>query len=49
VLTVLMFAGVGALLSLRKSWKRTWPREAALRAGLVKKTEDAAEVYATTA
>jgi NNP family nitrate/nitrite transporter-like MFS transporter len=48
VLTVLMFAGVGALLSLQKSWKRTWPREAAMRAGLLK-TEDAAEVYAATA
>jgi hypothetical protein len=51
VLTVLMFAGVAALLSLQKSWKRTWPRDAALRAGLLKKTqqEDAAEVYAATA
>ncbi len=35
ILTLLMSAGVIALLSLRAYWRRTWPPEAAVRAGLL--------------
>ena len=35
ILTALMFTGAGALLFLKGYWSRTWPRDAAFRAGLL--------------
>jgi NNP family nitrate/nitrite transporter-like MFS transporter len=49
VLTILALTGVTALVQLREQWRRTWPREAALRAGMRPEPEEvaeSAEVYA---
>jgi hypothetical protein len=46
-LTLLASLGVVTLILLRKPWSRTWPEDAALRAGLVSKSGELAEGYAT--
>jgi NNP family nitrate/nitrite transporter-like MFS transporter len=46
VLTILALAGASALVQLREQWRRTWPREAAMRAGMSPEVEESAEVYA---
>ena len=45
VLAILACAGVAALLALRTGWRVTWPPEAALRAGILPKSETVAESY----
>jgi NNP family nitrate/nitrite transporter-like MFS transporter len=45
VLTILAIVGVATLANLRDHWRRTWPREAALRAGMA---PDPEEVYAAS-
>ena len=47
VLTLLMLCGVATLLALHKYWRETWPREAAMRAGIV--PGDEVDAYARTA
>lgn len=47
LLTVLACSGVTALMLLRKPWSRSWPVEAARRAGLLEKSGELAESYAT--
>jgi MFS transporter, NNP family, nitrate/nitrite transporter len=46
VLAVVALAGVMALLYLKSVWRRTWPADAARRAGLRQETAAKAEVYA---
>ncbi len=48
VLAALACGGLTVLLALRHPWRRTWPREAAHRAGILPRSEDLAESYATT-
>jgi len=48
VLAMLACAGLTALVLLRRPWSRSWPEDAALRAGLLPKTEKIAERYATS-
>ncbi len=48
VLTMLACTGFGVLLVLRKSWSRNWPKDAALRAGLVATSEELDESYAAS-
>jgi NNP family nitrate/nitrite transporter-like MFS transporter len=47
VLTLLASLGMITLILLRKPWSRTWPEDAAVRAGLVSKSGELAEGYAT--
>ena len=49
VLAALIGAGVLALFVLRSYWSRTWPAEAALRAGVVKSSPELQEAYASSA
>jgi NNP family nitrate/nitrite transporter-like MFS transporter len=49
VVTLLMFLGVGALVSLRPYWRRTWPAEAAMRSGVISKANARQEDYASAA
>jgi NNP family nitrate/nitrite transporter-like MFS transporter len=46
VLTLLAASGALVLLGLREQWRTTWPREAALRAGIAPRSEAVAEDYA---
>ncbi len=46
VLAALACTGMVALILLRKPWSRTWPEEAAARAGLLTKTGELAGSYA---
>jgi MFS transporter, NNP family, nitrate/nitrite transporter len=48
VLTVLAASGAAILLGLRERWMSTWPREAALRAGIGHRSEKLAEDYVAT-
>ena len=48
VLAGLACAGLTVLLALKHPWRKTWPREAAYRAGILPKSEDLAESYAAT-
>jgi NNP family nitrate/nitrite transporter-like MFS transporter len=48
VLAMLACAGLTALVLLRKPWSRSWPEDAALRAGLLPKSEKLADSYATS-
>jgi nitrate/nitrite transporter NarK len=48
VLTLLAASGATALALLGQHWRRTWPQEAAARAGIRPKAGDLAESYATT-
>ncbi len=48
VLAVLACAGFSALILLRKPWSRSWPEEAALRAGLLPKADKIVSPYATS-
>jgi NNP family nitrate/nitrite transporter-like MFS transporter len=45
VLTVMAASGSVALLLLREKWRSTWPRDAALRAGIARAPETLAEDY----
>ncbi len=47
LLTTLACTGVIVLLALRKHWRLNWPQEAALRAGILPKSKELAETYAT--
>ncbi|MGI8992201.1 MAG: MFS transporter [Bryobacteraceae bacterium] len=47
ILTGLMLAGAAALAGLRGFWMKTWTKEAAVRAGLVSRDSQAADVYAS--
>ncbi len=49
VLAAMMFAGALALLTLRGVWARTWPLAAAIRAGIVRRSDNVAEAYASSA
>jgi len=46
VLMLLAFTGASVLILLRKPWARSWPSDAALRAGLLPKSAELAESYA---
>jgi NNP family nitrate/nitrite transporter-like MFS transporter len=48
VLTLLAASGALVLLGLREQWRTTWPREAALRAGIAPRSEAVAEDYVAT-
>jgi len=45
VLAMLACMGVTALLILRQHWRRTWPQDAAERAGILPKPEELVESY----
>ncbi len=48
VLAALACTGLTVLVLLRHPWRRTWPREAAYRAGIVPRSEELADSYAAT-
>ncbi len=48
VLALLAATGASVLLALRKHWQRTWPDDAALRAGIKLRPEEVAKSYAAT-
>ncbi|MFZ0594786.1 MAG: MFS transporter [Bryobacteraceae bacterium] len=48
VLALLAVTGAGVLLALRKHWQRTWPADAAFRAGIKLRREEVAKSYAAT-
>ena len=48
VLALLACSGMAALILLRKPWSTTWPDDAATRAGLLAKSPELAENYATS-
>jgi NNP family nitrate/nitrite transporter-like MFS transporter len=49
LLSVIAVSGAASLWYLKSVWRRTWPEQAALRAGLVSETELNAESYAASA
>jgi NNP family nitrate/nitrite transporter-like MFS transporter len=49
LLSVIALSGAASLWYLKSVWRRTWPEQAALRAGLVSETELNAESYAASA
>jgi NNP family nitrate/nitrite transporter-like MFS transporter len=48
VLTCLAASGGVALLTLRERWRTSWPREAALRAGIAARADKLTEEYVTS-
>jgi MFS transporter, NNP family, nitrate/nitrite transporter len=48
ILALLACSGLFTLILLRKPWSRSWPEEAALRAGLLPKSEKLVSPYATS-
>ncbi len=48
ILAILACTGLFALILLRKPWSRSWPEEAALRAGLLPKADKIVSPYATS-